>query len=413
MRLWIYILAGLVLGGLLATSISNQHGFLVIVWEKTSIEMRLWLAITLLLLCIICVFTLAWFIYSLKHSRKKIQSWWGNRSSHKSYQHTLSGLIALNEGYWKKAEQHFIKASTYSKAKLMSYLFSAKAAHQQHLFKQRNDYLQEAAKIEPADNIAVCMTQAELQFMNKQYEESLASLTQLYKKAPKHPYLLKQLIQCYQQLKDWPKLYCLLPDIKKLNVLSEADYTELMIHCSQQQLIICAQKDKDTLLSLWKNMPADYKKNKPIILYFIRLLIELKEYDAAEVQIRTSLKREYDSELIYWYSYAANNDHKHLAFIESFAKDEPNDHLLFFAMGFTAYKNQLWGKAQTYLNRCVQLNGPSEAYQILIDTYIQLNEPEQAQKIMQSGLAKLIQRTTPSLLDIHPSIQLTSSSTHS
>ena len=59
------------------------------------------------------------------------------------------------------------------------------------------------------------ITQAQLQLARNQLEQCLATLLELRKKDPHHPFVLKLLHQVYLRLQDWQQLALLLPELKK------------------------------------------------------------------------------------------------------------------------------------------------------------------------------------------------------
>ncbi|WBV63404.1 hypothetical protein PGH43_00365 [Legionella pneumophila 130b] len=87
----------------------------------------------------------------------------------------------------------------------------------------------------PEAKIAVELTQAQLQLANHQWEQALATLKHLQDLAPRHPYVLKLLMNLYEEIKDWQQLIALLPDLKKNHIISDQAFEQL------QKILICKQ----------------------------------------------------------------------------------------------------------------------------------------------------------------------------
>ena len=393
------IFIAILLAGFIAPIIKQQHGFVIVGWNKITIETRLWLAATLLLISYVSVWLLSWLYFSLTRSLKSGMSWFQSKGAKRSRNQTVSGFIALTEGHWEVAENHFRKASSNSEHKLINYLLAAKAAHEQNNPHQRDLYLKEASRFEPNPNIAVSVTQAELQYDSEQYEQALATLMALKVKAPKHPYILKLLARCYYQLKDWENLYALLPDIKKLKLYSTENFAQLQHECLNQILIGSAQKGCEALQQQWQQIRSEYRKDSAIITCFARLLIESDAHTEAEVVLRSALKRHYDGEMIYWYARAATvNNASQLTFAESFSGEKKSDGNLYFALGLLAFKNELWGKAKSHLQQAIHLKGPIESYILLAETHQQMGETQESQEIIKRGLGYSVQKQSQPLL---------------
>ena len=58
----------------------------------------------------------------------------------------------------------------------------------------------------PSADVAVSLTQAELQMSGGQWEQSLATLLQLKSSSPRHPQVLAMLAEVFEELADWQAL---------------------------------------------------------------------------------------------------------------------------------------------------------------------------------------------------------------
>ncbi len=400
MKLVRLILIAVIVGALMAWLIKSQEGFVIIAWDKHAVEMRLWIFAALTLILMIGVSAISWFFMTLKRTGRSLGRWKSHRGERKSRNQTLAGLVALTEGRWEKAEQLFNKSSQKAESRLINYLLAAKAAQEQKDYIKRDDYLQQAAEYEPDASIAVSVTQADLQYESGQYEHALASLSQLWGQRQRHPYVLKLLGKCYYQLKDWRKLYELLPDIKKNQILQRDHFLTIEQECITQLLILEAHKGCEQLQQLWQSLPSECHKNPVFVGVFARLLIELGALAEAEAVLRSVLKRSYHPELIYWYGLAAGRDNKsQLSFAENFKSDGLNDWQLHFALGQLSFNNELWGKAKEYLQRSLELKPSLEANHLLVLTLEKLGESNDVLKeLLKTALSNAQSDDRPRLL---------------
>lgn len=144
-----------------------------------------------------------------------VNKWHSRRLAQKAQATTRKGLIEYSEGYWQKAKNHLIQALPNTDTPLLNYLTAARAAQKMGDSKLRDHYLREAQQSMPEAKIAVELTQAQLQLANHQWEQALATLKHLQDLAPRHPYVLKLLMNLYEEIKDWQQLIALLPDLKR------------------------------------------------------------------------------------------------------------------------------------------------------------------------------------------------------
>ena len=80
----------------------------------------------------------------------------------------------------------------------------------------------------PSADVAVSLTQAELQLADHQLEQALATLKHLRSVAPKHTYVLRLLRRLYEQLGDWEHLRELLPELRRRKVEDDADLAKTL-----------------------------------------------------------------------------------------------------------------------------------------------------------------------------------------
>ncbi|WMS86132.1 heme biosynthesis HemY N-terminal domain-containing protein [Pleionea litopenaei] len=375
MRLF-YFLCAIVIGAVLAYIIKDQHGYVLIAWGKTTIEMRLWLGAFLLISFTIAVIFLSWILLTVKRSGRRVKRWTAQRGSQKSRGQTINGLIALTEGHWTKAEQFFQKANEKSDSRLINYILAAKAAQEQGNYKARDLYLQKASEWEPDASIAVSVTQADLQFESEQYEQALATLSQLWSQKRRHPYVLKLLAKCYVQLNDWSSLYDLLPQLKKQQIFSNEVFSSIEQECLINFIHSSANKGCEHLQTVWQQLQSDYQKREDLVECFATYLIQFGANAEAEMVLRTALKRRYSAKLIYRYGKANGRDAKsQLAFAETFKEQGARDWQCLLSLGQLSYRNELWGKANSYLEQALNLHPDLEVLRLLLDVKQHLDEP--------------------------------------
>ena len=79
MRWKIALLIALVVGAVGGSWLKNLPGFVIIAYEKTSYEMRLWVAVALLLLLLTTLLLIGIFFRSLISGANKVKGWQGER----------------------------------------------------------------------------------------------------------------------------------------------------------------------------------------------------------------------------------------------------------------------------------------------------------------------------------------------
>jgi len=383
------LLITLVFGALAGSWIKNLPGFVVLVYDKTSYEMRLWVAVALLLVALGVALLLGNLIRLLLRSASRVKGWHGGRGSRRARRQSIEGMLAFTEGRWKASEDAMVKAAQDSDTQLINYLIAAQAAQQQNAEVRRDAYLRLAAQAEPDAKVAVGLTQAQLQLKHGQYEQALASLKALKQSHPNHPYMLKLLARLYQLLQDWDKLAKLLPGLKKQGILAEKEYLQLEKNCVCGLLLRHAnQGDVEALRDSWNQLPAALRKEKIHMLCYSRHLIELELFDDAESLLKNLLRKDADAEVLALIGRLDTPQaDKLFNYVENWQASNPHvPREVFLTLGKLAFYSQLWGKARHYLERALQLKPSAEAYLFMARTLEQLGDDDHAMDCYRQGL---------------------------
>lgn len=387
------ILVGLVvlfLAIYLGLQLNWDPGYVLIAINQWTVETTLWFAILALIIGFALGHNLLVLFARIVHTPEKYHSWRIKRSSKIAREKTRQGLIEFSEGYWAKAKNHLIKALPNTETPLLNYLTAARAAQELGDHEARDNYLREAQQSMPEAQIAVELTQAQLQLANKQWEQALATLRHLQDINPKHPYVLKLLMELYQEINDWTSLIQLLPELKKYRVLTDVDFDKLYLHVYLQALHdLLKQNQTENITKFIKLLPKQVRHNPVIIAEYSGYLIGSNQSQQAEAILRENLKKQFNEKLITLYGVIpATNDQ--LQFAESFLKKNANSAELFLCLARLSAMKQLWGKTKTYLDQSLSLHPTPAAYAELGKLHETRNAPLEACTAYREGLLLIL-----------------------
>ncbi|RAP34517.1 protoporphyrinogen oxidase [Legionella quinlivanii] len=379
----------LLLAIVLGIQLNHDPGYLLIAVNHWTIETTLWFAILGIILCFFLLHWLILFVQKLCHSRSNYRAWRARRRAQIAQAKTRKGLIEFSEGYWDAAKTHLIKALPDTDTPLLNYLTAARAAQEMGDSQLRDDYLREAQQSMPEARIAVELTQAQLQLANQQWEQALATLRHLQDLAPRHPYVLKLLMHLYQEVRDWPQLIALLPELKRNNIISAAEYEQLQLHAYKQAMADCIRlSQRKELDALVQSLPKAIKDSPDLMAQYCSYLIKDNQQAQAEAILRRSLRKQFNEQLIKLYGQIHVNEQQ-LPFAESFIKKHPNSSVLLLTLGRLCIAQHLWGKARSYFENSIALHPSPEAYAEIGALYERFGEQHEACQAFRQGL-KLI-----------------------
>lgn len=367
----------------------QDPGYVLIGRGTTTIEMSLALFVTLLIIGFAALYFLIRLVLRTWHMPEHIRYWRNRRRIRKARRSLRRGLIELAEGHWKEAERALIRYVKYSETPLLNYLSAARAAQKQNAHERRDHYLAMALQSMPDADVAVELTQAELQLAHGQLEQALASLEHLRTIAPHHTHVLALLSQLYEKLQSWGDLKELLPELRKYKVLDDKPLHDLELRTWHGLLQLAARRQNpQQLQQFWQELPKPMRREPSLITDYARALLELDQHDAAEALLREALRRQWQPEWVELYGKVKSSQaDRQLATAEGWLKGHENNPLLLLTLGRISKHNKLWGKARAYLEASLGHGPRPDTYQELGELLEQLGEKDKAAECFRKGLA--------------------------
>ncbi len=309
------------------------------------------------------------------------------RAKQRAARGLTQGLIDLAEGRWERAERLLVRDAAGSENALLHFLGAARAAQQQGAHERRDAYLKRAIESNPQADIAVSLTQAELQLSHHQTERALASLSRLRNLAPKHAYVLRLLAKLYLDVEDWVHLLELLPELGRKKLFDEEQLQSMQLATWHGLLKAGEKHNLEELQRHWDTLPKQAKEHEDLLCAYSERLIYFNAEQRAEPLIRAALNRRWSGKLARMYGLLETDDAaKQLDFAETWLKNHGRDPLLLLTLGRLCKRRSLWGKARIYLESSLGLNALAETHLELAELLNSLGEQDSALNHYQQGL---------------------------
>ncbi len=370
--------------------VQNDPGFVLIKYADFSIETSLAFGIVVVIIAVVLLHLVWKIVRSLWRLPDSMKRQSQNRRFEKSRKLLNQGLIDLAEGRFEQAETNLIKLVDYSESPFLHYLVAARAAQSQGKHDERDNYLKAAHEARPEAEIAIGVTQAELQMSHQQTEQALATLSHLRMIAPRHDYIAMLLARVYYKLEDWQPLVELLPEVRKKKLIKDNRLKKMEAGAYQGMLSsIAISGDAAALEKAWNRIPRAQQTEPRLLLHYFGLINEAGiKIASAENLLVKSLDSQWDDRLIEVYGrFDAGDANAQLKQAEKWLSDFSQNENLLLALGRICVRARLWGKAQGYLEASIGIR-PTPACCLalaeLFDTH--LKENEKATKYYQMGL---------------------------
>lgn len=382
----------LLFGAFLTEMIRTYPGYLLLAVGGKRIEMNLWIAVAALTLAVLVFFLLLWLLRSLLRGIEGSVSRIRFGRTRVARRRLTNGLVEFMEGNWARARRQLLKSAPRSDAPLINYLAAARSAFELGYRDEANELLAKAEACGDDTQLAVALSQARMQLLDKHYEQCIASLQRAKQLEPKHPALLQLLKQAYYRLGEWNGLRELIPDLEKHSNMPEAELQKLELEIYQHLLRDAAtRRDTNKLREIWQSLNGRWQRTMELRSQYGQLLHQIGDDVEAEKQLRWILSREWHPDMARLYGCLTGADAKaQLAVADGWQKEYGENADLLTCLGRLCLRNQIWGKARQYFESSLLLRSDPATSAELARLLHALGEKEQAAKLYKEGLMQAV-----------------------
>lgn len=392
MKLGIIVVITLVVSALIATFVIGDTGQVLINYRGYIIEMSVPVLVGLFIVLVAAI----WLLRKIWQAPRKLGESYGRARAARSGKKLTAGMIAVAEGELARGERLLGRAASTSDSPLFNYLQAARAAHLQGKDERRDEWLRMAYKDAPEAANAVLLTQAEFQLDRKQYEQALATLRQVEEDSKDHGQAIALMGRLYYRLEDWDALAGLLPRLTKNAQLRPGQLDKWTGRVHRENLNKAG--DADALDQAWKAVPKKIRSSEPLLGAYYEGLMRVGLHDRAEKELTSALKSEWRAPLVRLFGLVeATDTTRQLKKAENWLQARGEDPDLLLAAARLCLRNELWGKARSYLETVISLRPTPEAYQEYGALLTQMGESDAAADAYRDGLGMVAADRLPAI----------------
>lgn len=384
---WLLITLVILLVAVSAANLLQQDpGYLYLDIGRWTVETTLAFAAVVLVAVFVLLHLLLRLLAQLLRGPRAWRRGLGRRRTERSRRALVRGLIEMSEGRWERAEKLLLRQAGDSDTSLLNYLAAARAAQQNGAYERRDRYLKLAIEANPEADVAVSLTQAELQLAHHQNEYALATLTRLRGLVPQHLYVLRLLARLYAEMEDWQQLAAVLPELKRHRIF-EAERLFTLERAVAIGRFAQSERSSQALSGVWDDLHRRVREDSLVLHVHARCLIEADAHALAERRLRQHLERQWDERLARGYGLAEHEDaSKQLGYAEKWLKDHGRSPMLLLTLGRLAKRARLWGKARVYFESSINNGATAETYHELGSLLDEVGEIGPARENYRAGL---------------------------
>ena len=299
---------------------------------------------------------------------------------------TLSaGIRAYTEYRYQDAEQSLGQWQGDDVRIGLARVLAARAAQEMRAVAQRERHLQEAT--EHGAELAAQLFEADACLDAKDAAAALVAISRAKEIAPQHTTLLRLEFKARQMTGQWDEVERLLDMLMRSNALEQNVATQSRRMTYAENLKRRAEDDRG-LLEYWKKIPANFKADAWVARAAARAFAQRGGHDTALDVLEAALNREWHEELVELYGeLRGSSPTRQIEQAEKWLRTHPRDAQLLLTLAHLCSVQQLWGKAQSYLEASLAIAASAEGHIRMAEFKTQSGQPAEACQHYQKALA--------------------------
>ncbi len=346
-RFLLLLIAGLAIGALIAVLVVRDPGYVLVAYDGNTIETSLWFATACLALIAALVYLVGFVIRRLTRGGLKVSGWFRWRRVSQARNRSLTGIMLSAEGRWDGAKRALLESAASVDTPLANLLGAARAANELGNYNERDQILARARESTPQADFAVELVRAQLQQAVGQWGRSIATLTALRKRAPRHPAILTALFAAHKHLGDYEAIGELAPSLPGD---AASDLAEVQVATWRARFAGFKASDNaaEHARKAFKAMPKALRGDQGLVNDYVDALADTAPMEA-EAVLRRSLKKHWREAWVRRYATVGADPVKQLAVAKQWLKNRPDDAALLLTVGRLAARAGSVDEARSHL----------------------------------------------------------------
>lgn len=307
------------------------------------------------------------------------------RAAKKRDENFVGGLRAYVEYRYQDAAQSLGQWQGDDARIGLARVLAARAAQEMRAVAQRERFIQDATA--HGAELAAQLFEAEACLDAKDTTAALVAINRAKDIAPKHTALLRLELKARQMTGQWDEAERLLDALARSNALEAGVATQNRRITYAENLKRRAEDDRG-LLEYWKKVPADFKADSWVARAAVHAFMQRGGHDTALDVLESALNREWNEDLVAIYGeLRGSNPTRQIEQAEKWLRAQPRDAQLLLTLAQLCSVQQLWGKAQSYLEASLAIAASAEGHIRMAELKTQNGQPGEACQHYQKALA--------------------------
>lgn len=379
--IWIVALFGLAVG--LTVAARYNSGYVLVVLPEHRVELSVNFALILIFIAFLGFYIVARLVLLALDMPARAREYRRAQDESRARRTLQDALKAFFQGRHSRAARIAREAIDLGETPALALTVAARASHELRAYQARDDYLQQMERLAPQEAELRAMTRAELLLEERRYHDALQALASL---PDKHTGALRLELRAQQLAKNWDQVLALLPQLEKRKVFDQSVVDQLR-HYAQAENLKRKASDPKALRAYWERLAPTDRRDGRLAAAAAQAFLALGGCAEAHRIIEDSLEANWNAALLPLYVECLPRDtRKHLERGEAWLQKHPGEPVLLLALGLICMKQELWGKARSYLEASLAVEPTHTAYIKLGELLEKLGKPDEASAAYRRGL---------------------------
>ena len=307
------------------------------------------------------------------------------RSIDAASQRLVTGSLDLAEGQFARAEKTLTKDVPMGASGALHYLAAAEAAHGQDKPEYRERYLKLASEHHSGAKFGIDLDRAQKSLDAGAVEEALETSRSLIKTQARNPRAMALMANSLAATANWEELNGMLPELRKHSSLTSSQVSALE---AQAGTALLGVAEDNQLEARWKNLAPEARNQPALLSTFAKRLQAAGKGEVAERTLKTALESKWNPALVSSYGAVdGSSAEQQLNQLQSWIESHGESADILAAAGQVSVRQELWGKAHSYLEQAAKLGDSAAIQQALAQIADNKGDSEASRAHLERGLS--------------------------
>ena len=379
--MWILALLAVAVGVTLLARYSN--GYVLVLSPPWRVEFSLNFLLVALAAAFAVCYTLVRTLSATVRLPRQVRQYRAARRRERGRSALMEALREYFAGRFGRAEKAAATALECGENTRLAAVLAARAAHRLRGWDRRDAYLERARADDEESAMPGAITEIELLVEQHHYDEALERLKAL---PHRHTAALRLELKAQQRTHNWDRVIVLAAELEKRGVF-DAEQAGQIRRFAIAEGLKRKGLDAHALGEVWRKVAQKDRVNHRVAHAAAQCFAAAGECARAHRIIEDAVAAEWDADLVRLYADCDGGDTvARIERAEKWLKAHPQDAALLLALGRLCGQAELWGKAQSYVDASIAIEGTYTAHLEAAKLAEQRDDAEGAQRHYRQSL---------------------------